>query len=278
MICFPTAKINIGLHIKNRRSDGYHEIESLLYPILWEDALEFVEARKTQLFCSGLPVERERNLVLEVYALLQKKYPLRPVKIYLHKQIPCGAGLGGGSSNAAQMLNMIVKYFKLPLSREEIYSYALQLGSDVPFFIDHRPTWVSGRGEKLKPAPNFLKGMWIVVGVPKHLSISTQKTYKELRILSRARPNLEKIIDIPRKNWIKEIRNEFQIPLFSKHVELRRIDTLLEKLGAWYRSLSGTGSAVYGLFEASPETLPSKKPLAKLFKELNCYYWTGQLT
>ena len=278
MLCFPSAKINIGLHVKDLRADGYHEIESLLYPILWEEVLEFVEAKKTQLFCTGLSVDTGQNLVLKAYTLLQKKYPLRPLKIYLHKSIPLGAGLGGGSSDAARMLCMLVKYFKLPVSKEELYNYALVLGSDVPFFLENKPTWVGGRGDILRSSSHFLKGMWIVVAVPKNVSVSTKKAYANLKNVKQIRPNLERIVDIPRKDWMKEVRNEFQTSVFSQYKVLLSIDNLLRQLGAWYRSLSGTGSAVYGLFEAPPVTLPKAKSLAARFQELNCYYWIGKLS
>ena len=198
MLIFTHAKINLGLEILDKRSDGYHNLSSIFYPILkWNDALEIVEAPAFVFENSGLlvPEETEKNLVVKAYRLLQKKYDLPPIHICLHKTIPMGAGLGGGSSNATGMIQLLDRFFKLQISAEEKLDYALQLGSDCPFFLEKKPKKVGGRGEILEPIALDLSAYTITLIDPS-IVISTAQAFAGI-LSSHKHSAISKTIQMP---------------------------------------------------------------------------------
>lgn len=264
MIGFPCAKINLGLHIGAKRKDEYHEIESLLYPLPCYDVLEIVPARQLQLKVTGLPLSLgqknapapPKNLVLQAYELLAAHYTLSPVRIHLHKDIPAGAGLGGGSSDAAQMLLLLNQQFSLGLKTKALQAYACKLGSDVPFFISSEPQLAQARGDQLTPSSALLEGLYVRVLVPR-LRMRTAAAYAALGP-RKPRSPLSQLLKKPRSLWKKQLKNDFEPWLLGLHPELKALKQNLEAAGAWYTSLSGSGTAIYGLFDTAPKTAPPK--------------------
>lgn len=269
MITFPNAKINIGLNVLRKRKDGYHDIETIFYPLkgIMYDALEIIKAEvkeKAGIKIHGMQVPgcKRNNLCIKAYELLKKEFSLPPINIHLLKSIPMGAGLGGGSADGAFMLKLLNDEFNLRLSPKQLRSYALNLGSDCPFFIDNRPAYATGKGEKLKPIETEnLNGKFIVVVCPR-VHVSTAEAYntidKQSETGSRKPEALEKLIRLPIEKWKGAIKNNFENPIFAKHPELKKIKQKLYSLGAIYASMSGSGSALYGIFSNEP-------PLKKIF-------------
>ena len=253
MISFPCAKLNIGLRVGEKRRDGYHDIESILYPIPCWDALEVIPSSSSQLSCSGLPLsdKTEDNLVWLAYKLLAADHKLPPLHVHLHKCTPVGAGLGGGSSDTAEMLLLLNRYFELKLSRSALLSYAERLGCDVPFFLRKEPQIAKSRGELLQPLPHFLDGTYVQLLVPP-IHVHTTEAYKALEPQTAEQSPLSEILSLPWPQWQEYIKNDFQSWLFALHPEVSTLAQGLQAAGAWYVSLSGTGSAVYGLFETAP--------------------------
>ncbi len=256
MTIFPNAKINIGLNIISKRDDGYHNIESVLYPVPLRDALEFVVLKERrqgdEIKITGQKLEcrKEDNLVIKAVKLLRDEYDIPPLKIHLHKIIPDGSGLGGGSSDAAFMLKYLNRYFKLGISNDSLKSYALELGSDCVFFIDNKPAIAGGRGEKLKDVNLNLSDKYLLIVHPR-IRTGTAEAY------SRAVPSpwdvpLRSLIKEPLSEWHKLIRNDFQKPVSGKHAVIGEIIEKIYNDGAVYCSMSGSGSSVYGIFNHKP--------------------------
>ena len=261
MIAFPCAKLNVGLHIGEKRPDGYHQVESLLYPLSCCDALEVVPANDMRIQLSGLaidgvdaPLMDSKNLVWQAYNLLSAARALPPVHVHLHKGIPAGAGLGGGSSDAAHMLLLLNKCFCLGLTDSQLHAYAVRIGSDVPFFLKGTPQFARGRGEELQEIPSFLAGLHVRVLVPR-LRVGTAAAYAAIGQKS-LQCTLLAALKKPRSAWQHHMCNDFQPWLFATHPELQGMVDSLRESGAFYTSLSGSGSAVYGLFEALPAFSP----------------------
>ena len=256
MIVFPPAKINLGLHIHRKRTDGFHAIETVFYPLhSFSDTLEIIPTDKPQYSFqqSGLLIENQKdiNLVEKAFLLLQKRYDLPSVDIFLHKQIPVGAGLGGGSSDAASALKLINTVFKLGLSAEKLREYASELGSDCPFFIDNIPAVGTGKGDELLPCSiPQLSGKYIVVHTP-NIFISTAQAYKTCQPVKRDISLLE-IIAQPLPTWKNLLINDFEKTLFPLYPQLQEIKENLYHCGAVYASLSGSGSSLYGIFDEKP--------------------------
>jgi 4-diphosphocytidyl-2-C-methyl-D-erythritol kinase len=253
MIQFPNAKINIGLNIVAKRPDGYHDIESIFYPIPLYDALEFVESSSLQFSPSGKMIDGQEadNLVLKAYHLLKNDFEsLPPIHIYIHKVIPMGAGLGGGSSNASFMLMMLNKHFELEISKDKLLDYAAQLGSDCPFFIHNIPSYAEGRGEQLTPIALDLSKYFFLLIKPK-IHVSTAWAFSEItpKVLDFS---CKEIINLPLKEWKNCIVNDFEEPIFLAQPVLTTIKEKLYSLGALYASMSGSGSVIYGIFEEKP--------------------------
>ena len=249
MFSFPNFKINIGLFITNKRKDGFHDIETIYYPVDCQtDKLEICQSPsllKLTVKNADYLVDTERDLCVRAYRLLEKEYHLPGIEIILTKNIPVGAGLGGGSADAAFTLKMINELFKLNISREKLKQYAAKLGSDIAFFIDNKPAFAFGRGEILEPLPLDLSDKYITVVKP-DFSVSTTEAYKYV-IPRSADFSLKSIPAIPVGEWKQYIRNDFEEILFVKHPFLKEIKTSLYDAGALYASLSGSGSALYAI-------------------------------
>ncbi len=251
MLTFPNAKINLGLSVTDKRADGYHDIETVFYPVAVRDALECIyKEGEEDLHISGLPVESEKkeNLVWRAYQLLRQDFPdeVPPLSLYLHKAIPMGAGLGGGSADAAFLLNMLNSRYSLGLSQRQLEDYALRLGSDCPFFISNVPCFAGGRGELLEPLALDLSAYSIQVVYPQ-IAISTAAAFSGIV----PRPpafNLRMLPELPVRDWRGMVCNDFEEGLFIPFPVLRLIKEQLYDAGALYASLSGSGSALYGVF------------------------------
>ena len=254
MVNFPNAKINLGLNITRKREDGYHDIETVFYPLPIHDALEVITDHNTGenvLFSStGLPVQgsSESNLCVQAYMLLKKDFPkLASVKMHLHKTIPMGAGLGGGSADGAFTLQMLNKKFDLKLSKEQLIGYALKLGSDCPFFIINKPCFATGRGEKLEEINANLSAYKIVIVNPA-IHISTKTAFEHV-IPTIPRFSIKDIAIQPVQSWKGRLVNDFEEPLFNLYPELQTLKDQLYNTGALYAAMSGSGSTFYGIFE-----------------------------
>jgi len=253
MICFPNAKINLGLNIIRKRPDGFHDLESIFLPVGWSDILEVIPSNdlveeELRLKQTGIPlgISIRDNLAFQASEVLRKEFDLPYFKIALHKQIPSGAGLGGGSSDAASMILMLDKLFGLALSKDKIWSYLEHLGSDCPFFYFNQPAFVSGRGELIEPFHLNLSGYYLLILVPK-IRISTAEAF---RSVSPRNPeiSLKKALEYPVEEWSRLVINDFENALFSKYPEFNQIKNKMYSSGAVYSSLSGSGSAIYGIF------------------------------
>jgi 4-diphosphocytidyl-2-C-methyl-D-erythritol kinase len=267
MICFPNAKINIGLNITGRRSDGFHNIETIIFPVELCDILEFIKDRNQgdhdyRISCTGidLKIKPEDNICIKAYRLLKSIYDLPKISIHLHKIIPAGAGLGGGSSDAASMLKNLNKVFHLNISNKLLQEYAFKLGSDCPFFINNKPVFAYEKGDKFMEINLDLRGYHIVIVYP-DIQISTGKAYSKAFIKSPEK-SLRDAVKLPVKEWKNVIHNYFENTIFPKYPEIRSIKKELYNMGAIYASMSGSGSALYGIFDSVPEI---KKSLSSYF-------------
>jgi 4-diphosphocytidyl-2-C-methyl-D-erythritol kinase len=260
MIVFPNAKINIGLHIVSKRSDGYHNLETVFFPVPLCDALEMAVTGITDISFSGIPVNCSSgdNLVIKAYRLLREDFGLPPVQFHLHKAIPYGAGLGGGSSDAAFTLKMLNDYFELHLNKESLKKYAEKLGADCPFFIENIPVYAEGKGEKLFPISLNLSDYIIVILKPS-VFVSTREAYSNAE---HAKPlfDLINLGLLPVEKWGKMVFNDFEKIIFSMYPEIAKWKQILYENGALYAGMSGSGSAVYGIFKVLPENFHDKIP------------------
>jgi 4-diphosphocytidyl-2-C-methyl-D-erythritol kinase len=260
MIVFPNAKINIGLNVVSKRDDGYHNLETIFYPVKLTDALEFADTEETVLSTSGIKIEAaaEDNLILKAYNLLNTDFHLPPIKIHLHKVIPIGSGLGGGSSDAAFTLKMLNNYYELGLSLPELESYAAQIGADCPFFIQNKPTFATGIGNEFHKIELDLSDYEIVILIP-NISVSTPEAYKNV-IPRNPKYRLTEIVKTPVDSWKNLVVNDFEKSVFPKYPQIAALKQLLYDLGANFASLSGSGSAVFGIFRHLPTDLKNKIP------------------
>lgn len=255
MIVFPNCKINLGLHILHKRSDGYHDIETVFYPLSLTDSLEIIENKQPQktpgvpFSCSGLAIEGKpnTNLCVRAYRLLKHDFPqMHGVKIHLHKVIPAGAGLGGGSADGAFALRVMNEIFGLKLSTEQLIRYAAELGSDCPFFILNKPCFAKGRGELMEEVPVDLSAYQFVVVNP-GIHIDTGRAFLDI-VPAVPERSVKEIVTGPVENWKHELKNDFEKVIFLKHREIVDIKDSLYVQGAVYASMSGSGSTVYGIF------------------------------
>lgn len=267
MILFPPCKINIGLDITSRRTDGYHEIDTVMYPVRELcDSLEIIEASaETELpvfSFSGIEVDcrRKDNIVVRAWELMHERYGVGAVKAHLHKAIPFGAGLGGGSADAAFMLRGLNELFSVGLDTARLAPLAAELGSDVPFFLYDEAMHCTGRGEIMEPVTVPLAGCWIVIVKPR-TSVSTAEAYSEVTPCMPSVP-LRKRLCRPVTEWKGCIGNAFETTLFRRFPELAAIKESLYGAGAVYASMSGSGSALYGIFSHRPEYTSPQGALA----------------
>ncbi|HEV8081431.1 MAG TPA: 4-(cytidine 5'-diphospho)-2-C-methyl-D-erythritol kinase [Chitinophagaceae bacterium] len=249
MLSFPNCKINLGLNIIRKREDGYHDLETVFLPVPLTDVLEILPSNnnKLEFTVSGIPVNTEDNLCIKAYNLLKQNFTNLPsVKMHLHKSIPIGAGLGGGSSDAAFTLLLLNEKFKLNLKTEQLLDYALRLGSDCPFFILNKPCFAMGRGEKLEPINIDLKNYKILIVNP-GININTKWAFSKI-IPQERKISIQQIITLPIETWKVYLQNDFELPVFTEYPEIRKIKEDLYEVGALYASLSGSGSSVFGVF------------------------------
>lgn len=263
MITCPNAKINLGLNIVEKRPDGYHNLETIFYPINLQDALEVTRRENNDkeytLHISGSPLEGEPedNLVVKAYKLLKKDYPgLLPVDIHMYKHIPAGAGLGGGSSDAACMIKLLNDKFSLGLSTERMEEYAVKLGADCAFFIRNKPVFATGIGNLFEPVELSLKGYHIILIKP-DIFVSTRDAFAEIKPV-RPAVSLKEIVKQPMETWKNSMKNDFEDSVFKKFPEIAAIKDELYDLGAVYAAMSGSGSSVYGIFKAPIENVEDK--------------------
>jgi 4-diphosphocytidyl-2-C-methyl-D-erythritol kinase len=250
MITFPNCKINLGLNITRKREDGFHDLETVFFPVALKDSLEVIQSTEVKFQSTGLHIsgDEESNLCIKAYNILKRDFPqLPPIHIHLHKVIPMGAGLGGGSSDAAFMLALLNKKFKLAISQDQLLKYALELGSDCPFFNINKPCYARGRGEILEPVTVDLSAYRIVLVNP-GIHVSTKDAFAQLTP-KVPQMNILEIIEQPIIKWKDSLSNDFEQTVFSLHPPIKEIKDQLYDEGALYASMSGTGSTVYGLFE-----------------------------
>jgi 4-diphosphocytidyl-2-C-methyl-D-erythritol kinase len=265
VVVFPNCKINLGLHVVRKREDGYHDLETIFYPLPLRDALEVVrresavakatatkpeeESRPVALHMSGLPVQGKAadNLCTKAYDLLKKDHPqLTDIDLYLHKAIPMGAGLGGGSADGAFTLQLLNEKFQLGIEREKLLDYSLQLGSDCPFFIINKPCYATGRGELLQSIQLDLS-TWSFLVVHPGVHINTGWAFSQLTPAPSTH-SLKEIIQQPVASWQSVLKNDFEAPVCKQHPELQAIKENLYKAGALYASMTGSGSCFFGIF------------------------------
>jgi 4-diphosphocytidyl-2-C-methyl-D-erythritol kinase len=253
MINFPNAKINIGLNITERRADGYHNLETIFYPVQIKDALEVIPGDELTFESSGLdiPGRIEDNLCIKGYHLLKKDFDLPPVKIYLHKNIPIGAGLGGGSADAAFFLRLMNDKFELGLSIDQQLTYARRLGADCAFFIENKPVFAFEKGDEFESIKLDLSGHSICLVMP-DVHISTSEAYSGVKP-APVKQSLFDLIYEPIDEWRNFIKNDFEHNIFKNHVEIRGVKAALYEAGAIYASMSGSGASVFGIFETTPD-------------------------
>lgn len=248
MVAFPGCKINLGLQVLRRRPDGYHDIDTVFYPVPWSDILEFLPAKHFSFSLSGLAIEGDSddNLCLRAYRLLQKDHSLPPVQGHLHKVVPTGAGLGGGSADAAHTLRILRSLFSLVLSEEQLMELAYQLGSDCSFFLKDSPARGTGRGEVLKAMTIDLKGYFLLVVVP-DVHVSTAEAYSDVKP-QPPKEDLASVLARPVTQWKDHLTNDFEASVFERFPEIAALKNKMYALGAVFASMSGSGSSVYGLF------------------------------
>ena len=268
MICFPNAKINLGLNVTEKRPDGYHNIETIFYPIPVKDALEIVPAREFSFSQTGIAIDgpAEKNLVMKAVNLMKEHFDIPPLEIHLLKAIPFGAGLGGGSADAAFMLKLLNDFCQLGQSEAELETLAASIGADCPFFIRNKPVFASGIGNIFTPVELSLKGYHLCLVKP-DIAVSTPEAYS---LVKPAFPEtgVQEIITRPLNEWRTLLTNDFEKSVFTRHPEIENIKETLYKAGAVYAAMSGSGSSVFGLFER-PVSMQQTFP--------DCYVWEGVL-
>jgi 4-diphosphocytidyl-2-C-methyl-D-erythritol kinase len=268
MICFPNAKINLGLNVTGKRPDGYHEIETVFYPVPLKDALEIVPSDRFSFDGTGIPIDApaERNLVVKALRLVESLYRLPPVGVYLRKAIPSGAGLGGGSSDAAFMLKLLNGFHRLGIAEGTLEGLAERLGADCPFFIRNKPVFASGKGNVFEPVSLSLKGYYLCLVKP-GIAVSTAEAYAAVTPQKPA-ISLKEAVALSPEAWRGVMVNDFERSLFPKYPVIGEIKRALYDAGAVYASMSGSGSSVYGLFR-QPVNVKTRFP--------SCFVWEGEL-
>lgn len=256
MICFPNAKINLGLNVTEKRADNFHNIETVFYPIGWADALEIIETPGTgtefTLNLSGIAIQGavEDNLLYKAYQLIKQRRALPSITVYLHKALPMGAGLGGGSADAAFFINLLNQQFRLNLTETERLEIARPLGSDCAFFIHNKPVFAYQKGDVFSALHLDLSNYYLAVIYP-NIHSNTKDAYS---LVKPAKPlkSVAEIITQPVSTWKQDLVNDFEASIFHKYPAVKKIKEDLYKAGAVYASMSGSGSAVFGLFDKMP--------------------------
>lgn len=253
MILFPPCKINLGLHVLNKREDGYHNLDTLMYQVPFTDVLEIIPSETFHFQSTGLEIPGvvTSNLCVKAFQLIQSRYRIPNVTIHLHKIIPMGGGLGGGSSDASYVLKGLNKLFDIQLSVETLQSLAAELGSDCPLFILENPQLAQGRGEILSDVSLDLSGYFLkLVNVGIH--VSTKEAFSNVQFYDHTL-SIAELIQLPIKEWKSTLKNDFEVSVFSHHPGLKTVKTQLYNEGAVYASMSGSGSTMFGLFASEPK-------------------------
>lgn len=272
MITFPNAKINLGLSITEKRPDGYHNLETVFYPLPIEDVLEVTEKSSNDqpfsLTISGIELEGdlENNLVVKAYRLLEADFQLPPIDIHLHKNIPSGAGLGGGSADAAFMLRLLNEQFKLNLSNTQLENYASRLGADCAFFIQNKPIYAEGIGNLFSPISLSLTGYQYVIVKP-NIFVSTRSAFSQITPRKPIR-RVKEIIQLPIEEWKEYLHNDFEDSVFPQFPAIHQIKQHLYESQAIYASMSGSGSSVFGIFSQGAD-------ISELTFESDALVYTG---
>lgn len=253
MLSFPHCKINLGLHVVAKRADGYHDIQTCFYPVEWNDVLEILPSSEDKMVVTGMEVPGDvtKNLVWKAVELLRADFAFGPVQAHLHKAIPFGAGLGGGSADGAFALRVLNDIFNLQISTAQLQAYALKLGSDCPFFIKKRPFLATGRGEALTPIEVDLSDYQVLVVKP-GVAVSTAEAYASI-VPKAPSQSIHEILKTPVATWRETLTNDFEPGVFRKYPEIKSLKDKLYHMGATYASMSGSGSAVFGLFPKETE-------------------------
>lgn len=269
MVCFPPSKINLGLRVIRKRDDGYHDIETCFYPLPWNDILEIIPSRTMSFTNTGIsvPGQHDDNLCLKAYYLLQEEFDLPSVDVHLHKIVPMGAGLGGGSSDAANALTLLNEVFNLNLSNFQLEQFASKLGSDCAYFIHRRPMIGTGRGETLNTIDVSLEGKFIVVIKP-DVHVSTKDAYNGVRPYNEGTSIAEIITQHNIFAWKDLLVNDFEASVFKQFPIIQQVKEELYNQGAEYASMSGSGSAVFGIFNTEVNLKNNTKDMD---------YWSGTL-
>ena len=251
MIDFPNGKINIGLSVREKRPDGFHNLETIMYPVKIHDVLEIIisPGKLFSFTSSGIKLagEIKDNLVCKAYELMKKDFNLPSVKIHLHKAIPYGAGLGGGSADAAFAIRMINKLFDLGLTLDKMKDYAKRLGSDCAFFIENKAVLATGRGDQFEETELNLDNQFLVIVKP-DIHIITPKAYSWIKPTKKQK-TLKELIKSPMSKWRNLVINDFEAEVMKRYSEIKIIKDGLYQMGAIYASLTGSGSALYGIFD-----------------------------
>ena len=275
MITFPCAKINLGLNIVAKRNDGYHDLETVFYPIPLTDALEVKlmdEQFPSEVACdlkvtgNAIAGDEQQNLVCQAYNLLARDFSMPRVHAHLHKRIPSQAGLGGGSSDAAFMIRLLDERFRLNIGNAEMERYAAQLGADCAFFITAEPSFATGKGEILSPVDtpqHNLKGYFLAIVKPP-IAISTAEAFKNI-VPKKPINCCRDVVRQPIATWKNELTNDFEQPVFALYPELGDIKRELYAQGALYAQMSGSGSSIFGLFRKRPNTIENLFPNAFVY-------------
>ena len=284
MVVFPNIKINLGLYITGKRPDGYHNIESIFYPVQWKETLEITdrqegleafpqlqsltEVGKVRFMSYGIPIpgNADSNLCIKVYQSLEEWFNLPSIDMHLLKTLPIGAGLGGGSADAAFTLKALKDYFQLRLSDVEAKDLLAKIGSDCPFFWENKPMFVYGRGEKMRPIDLDLSKYFVLIVNP-NIHISTKEAYSGVKPSAPA-IDLEMMPSIGVEGWKDVLVNDFEASVFPKYPIIKEIKERLYAKGALYASMTGSGSTLYGIFEESPTDLEFSQYIT----------WKGKLT
>lgn len=268
MVLFPNAKINIGLYITSKRLDGFHDLETCFFHVPWTDILEISPSQQVEFSSSGLPIsgDVQNNLCVKAYHALSKDFDIPPAHIHLHKIIPMGAGLGGGSADAAFTLMGLRDLFELPLSNEQLIPYAQQLGSDCAFFLFQHAQFGKGKGDELSPITCSLQGYHVMMIYP-NFGISTQEAYAQVKPQSPKYDLCQSILE-PIERWKDLVSNDFELSLFPKYPILAQIKQELYDQGALYAAMSGSGSTIFGIFNKEVDT--------QLWADLTCFQ--GKIT
>lgn len=270
MILYPPCKINLGLHILHKRNDGFHELDTCMYEIPLYDILEIIPSENFEFTSSGLdiPGDSDNNLCVKAFKLIKENHQISNVKIHLHKQIPMGGGLGGGSSDGTYVLKMLNSIFKLELSDAKLEEYASILGSDCAFFVKGNCQLAKGRGEILTPIDLNLKGYNLkILNIGIH--VSTADAYGGV-IFQNHNKNITEILSLEKEDWKNELKNDFETSVFKNHSILSEIKNRFYQEGAFYASMSGSGSTMYALYKRKPteNTFKDLSPLYEIVKEL----------